>query len=445
MAAQPSSDVEGDDFFFGDNDVERADDTAVLTPVPEQATPTQDAGGSNRGHRSAPRPARERFKTWRGQRPFIPGLLLVLSGAVMLAPAYLTIHVSDLLVMISTISGVSTLLIGAVLIMFGIGMWLQPLAAPYLGVLAILVAIIALPTSNIGGFVVGSLLGIVGGALGLGWENRDEKPRGKHSSKKKRAQEQTASSEETMALTDAGHGQLRSGSTKIDLASLRSAKSVAIVLAATGLIVANVGQEPAVNAQEPAPQQAQAPTPRSLPQLPDPREIISYPELEPTRTIAPGNLSTVTADYVALTGHVHASIGMVTVGDVPTRTLILTGDRLAARNLSLELPGFAARGQLDTGDVETTVTDGPVTVVATALTATPAVAGVPTVPVTVDLEGELGDVLAELGVPDAHPVPNVPVPNFVMDRVALQGVTMQLVSLDGLHLHAPAVNLRVPN
>lgn len=437
MAAQPNSDAEGDDFFFGDNEVERADDTAVLTPVPEQATPTQDAGDSDRGHRSAPRPARERFKTWRGQRPFIPGLLLVLSGAVMLAPAYLTIHVSDLLVMISTISGVSTLLIGAVLIMFGIGMWLQPLAAPYLGVLAILVAIIALPTSNIGGFVVGSLLGIVGGALGLGWEDRDEKPRGKHSRNKKRAQEPATNGEGAV-------GQDRGGSTKIDLASLRNAKSVAVVLAATGIIAANVGEEPAVSAQEPASLPAQVSAPASLPQLPDPREIISYPELEPTRTIAPGNLSTVTADYVALTGNVHASIGMVTVGDVPTRTLILTGDRLAARNLSLELPGFAARGQMETGDVETTVTDGPVTVVATALTATPAVAGVPTVPVTVDLEGELGDVLAELGVPDAHPVPNVPVPNFVMDRVALQGVSMQLVSLDGLHLHAPAVNLRVP-
>lgn len=444
MAAQPNSDAEGDDFFFGENDTERDDDTAVDTPEPEQATRVKESGGSNRGHRSAPRSTRERFKTWRGQRPFIPGLLLVLSGAVMLAPAYLTIHVSDLLVMISTISGVSTLLIGAVLIMFGIGMWSQPLAAPYLGVLAILVAIVALPTSNIGGFVVGSLLGIVGGALGLAWEDRDEKPRGKHFRKKKRAQELTPGSEETTTHTDDERGQKRSGSTKIDVAALRSAKSVAVMLAATGLIAANVGEEPAVNAQQPAPQQAQVPAPPSLPQLPDPREIISYPELEPARTIAPGNLSTVTADYVALTGNVHASIGMVTVGDVPTRTLILTGDRLAARNLSLELPGFAERGQLDTGDVETTVTDGPVTVVATALTATPAVAGVPTVPVTVDLEGELGEVLAELGVPDAHPVPNVPVPNFVMDRVALQGVTMQMVSLDGLRLHAPAVNLRVP-
>ena len=151
-----------------------------------------------------------------------------------------------------------------------------------------------------------------------------------------------------------------------------------------------------------------------------------------------------TADNVAITGNVRATMGMVTIGDVPTRTLILTGDKLTARNLSLEVPGFAARGILTTGQVETQVSDGPVTVVATGLTATPAVAGVPTVPVTVDLRGSLGDVLAQLGVPDANPVPNVPVPNFVMDRIALGNVSMQMVSLDGLHLHAPAVQLKVP-
>ena len=60
------------------------------------------------------------------------------------------------------------------------------------------------------------------------------------------------------------------------------------------------------------------------------------------------------------------------------------------------------------------------------------------------IRDSLGDILAQLGVPDAHPVPNVPVPNFVMDRIALGGVNMQMVSLEGLHLHAPAVQLRVP-
>ena len=65
--------------------------------------------------------AADRFKAWRGGRPFIPGLLLILSGVVIAFPAYFTVQISDLLVMISTVSGVSTLLIGALLVMFGLG------------------------------------------------------------------------------------------------------------------------------------------------------------------------------------------------------------------------------------------------------------------------------------------------------------------------------------
>lgn len=458
MAARANTEPEDDDFFFDDGDSEDAQQSAA-----DEEKKGRGAKRREGGHRAERTPARERFKAWRKQRPFLPGLLVILSGVVMLAPAYFTIRVSDLLVMIATISGVSTLLIGAALIMFGIGMWLQPFAAPYLGVMSILVAIIALPTSNIGGFLVGSLLGIVGGALGLAWEDRDPKPGGKHTRSGKREQAPPAA--------DEGESSRRGGSTKIDLSLLRNAKSVAIVLAGAGLLVVNLGEEPAVSAQEAAPQQPQIPalpplpTPQ-LPSLPNPldiqvppapqlpsaqapqpeesRDLLTYPELEPTRTIAPQNLSTVTADNVAITGNVRATMGMVTIGDVPTRTLILTGDSLTARNLSLEVPGFSARGMLTTGQVETKVSDGPVTVVATGLTATPVVAGVPTVPVTVDLRGSLGDVLAQLGVPDARPVPNVPVPNFVMDRIALGNVSMQMVSLDGLHLHAPAVQLKVP-
>ena len=114
-----------------------------------------------------------RFKAWRAGRPFIPGLLLILSGIVIAMPAYFTVQISDLLVMISTVSGVSTLLIGALLVMFGLGAWFRPTTATYLGVLGIIVAVIALPTSNLGGFLIGSLLGIVGGALTLAWEPSD--------------------------------------------------------------------------------------------------------------------------------------------------------------------------------------------------------------------------------------------------------------------------------
>lgn len=114
-----------------------------------------------------------RFKAWCAERPFIPGLLLILSGIIIAMPAYFTVQISDLLVMISTVSGVSTLLIGALLVMFGFGAWCRPATATYLGVLGIIVAVIALPASNLGGFLVGSLLGIVGGALTSAWEPSD--------------------------------------------------------------------------------------------------------------------------------------------------------------------------------------------------------------------------------------------------------------------------------
>lgn len=121
----------------------------------------------------------QRFRRWRSGRPFIPGLLLILSGIIIAAPAYITIHISDLLVMISTISGVSTLLIGVLLVMFGLGAWFQPATSNYVGVLGIIVAIIALPTSNLGGFVIGSLLGIIGGAFTFAWQPGEKERRTK--------------------------------------------------------------------------------------------------------------------------------------------------------------------------------------------------------------------------------------------------------------------------
>ena len=106
MAAQASTDPEDDDFFFGDDDVDSEDhhDSAA-----DGAAPTARRKGRRKAkrrdgeHRAKSASARERFATWRKQRPFLPGLLVVLSGVVMLAPAYFTIRVSDLLVMLSLI------------------------------------------------------------------------------------------------------------------------------------------------------------------------------------------------------------------------------------------------------------------------------------------------------------------------------------------------------
>ncbi len=147
-------------------DKDNVSDSGVQSRLPEKPVEKGNPGEEKCGRW-------ERFKIWRKKRPFAGGLLLILSGVVIAAPAYITIHISDLLVMISTVSGVSTLLIGALLIMFGLGAWFRPETATYVGVLGILVAIVALPTSNIGGFVIGSLLGIIGGALTFAWQPKE--------------------------------------------------------------------------------------------------------------------------------------------------------------------------------------------------------------------------------------------------------------------------------
>ncbi|MBG6121447.1 DUF6114 domain-containing protein [Corynebacterium aquatimens] len=111
----------------------------------------------------------KRFSTWRGSRPFGAGLCMILGGTVILTPAYLSLEVSNIQIQISTISGVSTLLIGVLLITCGLMTWFKPDARILTGITALLLGFVALPTSNFGGFVIGTLFALVGGALALSW------------------------------------------------------------------------------------------------------------------------------------------------------------------------------------------------------------------------------------------------------------------------------------
>ena len=121
-------------------------------------------------HPAAPAPARRhRFSEWAAARPFSAGLFMILGGVVVLTPAYLSFEVSNLQVQISTMSGVSTLLIGILLIASGLMTWFQREGRILTGLTALILGIVAVPTSNFGGFMLGSLLAIVGGALALSW------------------------------------------------------------------------------------------------------------------------------------------------------------------------------------------------------------------------------------------------------------------------------------
>jgi hypothetical protein len=98
----------------------------------------------------------------------------IASGAeiilIPLAPTGVTIH--------QGIAGVGSWLAGALLIVSGVLMWLQPQQRSFFGVLAVLLALVSFVTSNLGGFVIGMLLGLVGGGLGFAWAPDKANPDG---------------------------------------------------------------------------------------------------------------------------------------------------------------------------------------------------------------------------------------------------------------------------
>lgn len=133
------------------------------------------------------------FGNWRRRRPFAAGLFVLLSGIIMIVPAYLSFEVSNIVIQVSTISGVSTLLIGALLITSALMTWFKPDTRLLTGVASLILGIVALPMSNIGGFVIGTLCAVIGGALALSWTDEEKAPKGvKKKGKKRKVDEQAA-------------------------------------------------------------------------------------------------------------------------------------------------------------------------------------------------------------------------------------------------------------
>jgi hypothetical protein len=115
---------------------------------------------------------RERFRTWRRTRPFTGGLLLLLAGLELLGiPLGGDLgHGAIKLVIYIGIGGVFGVLIGLLLIAAGIMIWVNPLHRVFYGIAGIVLGIVSFPTSNLGGFFIGMLLAMVGGALAFAWE-----------------------------------------------------------------------------------------------------------------------------------------------------------------------------------------------------------------------------------------------------------------------------------
>ncbi|WP_030769018.1 DUF6114 domain-containing protein [Streptomyces sp. NRRL F-2664] len=142
------------------------------------------------------------FHAWSGRRPFWAGLFTLLGGFPIAYFPYADFRLGNVSLAMATTGGAGALIIGVLLITLGLALWFQQTIRVFAGVASILLALVSLPVSNLGGFGMGFILSLVGGALALSWapgQPADEQP----------AHQQPAAQQPAavaLAKTDAGAG-----------------------------------------------------------------------------------------------------------------------------------------------------------------------------------------------------------------------------------------------
>lgn len=116
-----------------------------------------------------PSHARSRFASWRRVRPFAGGVLTVLAGVELFFSGQLDIgHVHVQL----GIEGFQATIIPVLLVLLGMLAVLMPVHRIFYGVLSLAVSVYSLIGVNLGGFLVGMLLGAIGGVSIVSWMPR---------------------------------------------------------------------------------------------------------------------------------------------------------------------------------------------------------------------------------------------------------------------------------
>ena len=114
-------------------------------------------GGLRRGWRA--------FRAWRKSRPFWGGLLIVIGGAEIfltgLSPLKVVVHLG--------LEGLAGQAIPILMMVCGALLLISPDQRLFYSVIAFLASAGSWITSNLGGFVIGLLLGLVGSSMAIAW------------------------------------------------------------------------------------------------------------------------------------------------------------------------------------------------------------------------------------------------------------------------------------
>jgi hypothetical protein len=112
---------------------------------------------------------RRNFRAWRGDRPFWAGLFVLLAGFPIAYFPYANLQIGHLTLAMATTAGAGSLIIGVLLGVLGLSLWFQKHVRTFAGVAAILLGLVSLPVSNLGGFLIGFLFAMIGGAMAVSW------------------------------------------------------------------------------------------------------------------------------------------------------------------------------------------------------------------------------------------------------------------------------------
>lgn len=114
----------------------------------------------------------QRFRAWRRGRPFWGGLVAIVAGIEIYATSQTSI--GDMEIKIGP-GGMAAYVIPLMLVVAGLLAWFTPAQRHFYGIVVPAVSIYALLEINFGGWFIGTILGMVGGALIFAWaENKTE-------------------------------------------------------------------------------------------------------------------------------------------------------------------------------------------------------------------------------------------------------------------------------
>lgn len=443
------------------------------------ASPKNIAGAQESSKQPVEEPAAQsltsRFRNWRRDRPFMGGLFLILSGIIILAPAYLSFQVQDLLVVVSAMSGVSTLLIGVVLIMLGIGVWVRPDLSVFAGILALVLAVVSLPASNFGGFIIGALCGIIGGSLLIAWDSRDRAEVKEQARSKKRAKRLGSNktgakkpgaekhSDQDLAVESAaeskGADEANSAAQAADDSPSQHGVPAEHSPAEDNPAGRSVTEHSVVKRNKQRKNQNTVTLEELLGNSSTRKSVLAIvlalsattavmtapqphaeAQVEPVAPSIVGITQPVTADEVKVVGNAKVAIVTVETQQGPQKMIELSGNTVTVDNIAFELPGQnGAISALTSGPgTKATLTGRPAVLLTRTLNATPAVAGVNTIPVELDAAGNIDELTDQLVAAGLH---ELSVPDAVMSHIALRDVSLDALSVDGDVLDAPNLSV----